>query len=270
MLGLLGGVGGVGLLTLAGCGGADRPGAAARTPGSAPPGPATTATTGTTATTTAISAADCAPFPTETGGPFPADGTNGPNVLNQAGVVRTDLRESFVGLRGTATGSPLAVRLRVLDLDAGCTPRRGIAVYAWHCDGDGRYSLYSAGATDQNWCRGVQVTDGDGTVAFTTVFPGAYPGRYPHLHFEVYASAASAAAGGPKLLTSQLAFPEAACTAVYAQPGYEASQRNFPQTPIARDNVFRDGVGQQMATVTGTAPGGLTAALTLAVRAGAV
>lgn len=57
---------------------------------------------------------------------------------------------------------------------------------------------------------------------------------------------------------------------MYSQLGYEVSQRNFPQTPVSRDNVFRDGVGQQMATVTGTAPGGLTATLTLAVRAGAV
>jgi len=266
---LLGGLGGVGLLTLAGCGGSDGPGArGARVPG--PAGTTPTTAAATTAATTPISPADCAPFPTETAGPFPADGSNGPNVLNQEGVVRVDLRESFGGLRGTAAGSPLAVRLRVLDLDAGCTPRRGIAVYAWHCDADGRYSLYSPGATDQNWCRGVQVTDADGTVGFTTVFPGAYPGRYPHVHFEVYPSQAAAAGGGPKLCTSQLAFPEDTCAAVYAQPGYETSLRNFPQTPVARDNVFRDGIAQQMAVMSGATGSGLTATLTLAVRAGAV
>jgi protocatechuate 3,4-dioxygenase beta subunit len=42
---------------------------------------------------------------------------------------------------------PLTVRLRVLDVaDGGSAgPFAGAAVYLWHCDREGRYSLYSDG-----------------------------------------------------------------------------------------------------------------------------
>ena len=33
-------------------------------------------------------------IPTETAGPFPADGTNGPNALTQSGVQRSDIRSN--------------------------------------------------------------------------------------------------------------------------------------------------------------------------------
>jgi len=36
----------------------------------------------------------------ETQGPFPGDGSNSANVLNQTGVVRSDIRSSFAGLSG--------------------------------------------------------------------------------------------------------------------------------------------------------------------------
>lgn len=263
VLGLLGGTVGVGLLTIAGCGGGDASNAsAAKRSGSG-----STATTGGTTATTGAAASDieCAEVPTETGGPYPADGTNGPNVLTQNGVVRSDIRSSFGAYSGTASGIPLTMKVTVLDLAKGCTPLQGAALYAWHCDADGLYSLYSQGATDQNWCRGVQATDADGTVTFTTVFPGAYTGRYPHVHFEVYPSLAAATGGGTKLVTSQLALPEDACNAVYATSGYATSLRNFPQTPVTRDNVFSDGVSQQMSTVTGTPTSGMTSTLTIAV-----
>jgi len=264
VLSLLGGLGGIGLLTLAGCGGsdsADASGANARS-GSG----STSTTAGSTATSgAATTATSCTEVPTETGGPYPADGSNGPNVLNQSGVVRSDLRTSFGSSSGTASGTPLTMKVTVLDLDNGCKPFPGAALYAWHCDGAGLYSLYSQGATNQNWCRGVQTTDANGAVTFTTVYPGAYSGRYPHVHFEVYPSLSAATSGGTKLVTSQMAMPEDACNTVYALSGYESSARNFPQTPISRDMVFSDGVSQQMTTVTGTPSSGLTSTLTIAV-----
>jgi len=270
VLGLLGGLGGIGLLTLAGCGGGDSDASSARTragSGSSAAGGGTGTTTTSGAATTAT---ECVAVPSETGGPYPADGSNGPNVLNQDGVVRSDIRSSFGSYSGTATGTPLTMKVTVLDLDNGCAPLKGAALYAWHCDGAGLYSLYNQGATNQNWCRGVQTTDANGTLTFTTVFPGAYMGRYPHVHFEVYPNLAAATGGGTKLVTSQMAMPEAACTAVYATSGYETSARNFPQTPLSSDMVFRDGVSQQMATVTGTPGSNLTSTLTIAVRSGAV
>jgi protocatechuate 3,4-dioxygenase beta subunit len=268
ILGLLGGLGGVGLLTVAGCGGAsDSADVEHRSGGGASSGgPVTSSTTGAAT----ASATECAPVPSETAGPYPADGSNGPDVLTQDGVVRSDIRSSFGSYHGAASGLPLTMKVTVLDLGNGCTPLAGAALYAWHCDADGRYSMYSPGATNQNWCRGVQVTDGTGTATFTTVFPGAYLGRWPHVHFGVYPNVAAATGGGTKLVTSQMAMPEDACASVYAQSGYEASARNFPQTPLSRDLIFSDGVSQQLATVTGTPGSGLTSTLTIAVNGGAV
>ncbi len=48
-------------------------------------------------------AASCAiAAPQETAGPFPGDGSNGPNVLIEAGIVRSDIRSSFGSYSGTA------------------------------------------------------------------------------------------------------------------------------------------------------------------------
>ena len=111
----------------------------------------------------------------------------------------------------------------------------------------------------------MQETDADGTVTFTSIFPAAYSGRWPHIHFEVYPSLAEATAASDKLRTSQLALPEDVCKQVYATDGYEQSVRNLSQTSLATDNVFSDGYSLQLATVTGTVDGGLTATLTVPV-----
>lgn len=205
-----------------------------------------------------------AEIPDETAGPYPGDGSNGPDVLRESGVVRRDIRSSFAGASGTAEGVPTTLRFTVVELATG-GPLAGAALYAWHCDAVGDYSMYSPGVTDQNWLRGVQVTDADGTVEFTTIFPGAYPGRWPHVHFEIYPDEAAATSGGRKLKTSQLAFPETSCQEAYTASGYQQSARNLGQMSIETDMVFRDGVSQQLATVTGNPTDGYTATLRLAV-----
>ena len=178
-------------------------------------------------------------------------------------MVRSDIRPSFGKYSGTAGGVPLKILLELVHAGTGAA-YSGAAVYLWHCDREGRYSLYSNGATDQNYCRGVQEADGSGDLAFTTVFPGAYSGRYPHIHFEVFSSLSGATSASGKVKTSQLALPTAACDTVYATSGYSQSKTNFPQTPINRDGIFSDGYSLQMATVTGDASG-MTATLTVAV-----
>lgn len=233
-----------------------------------------TTTTGTTttgsATTTAAAGAACDAIPEETAGPYPGDGSNGPDVLTQDGVVRSDIRSSFGSATGTAEGVPLTLELTVQDLAAGCEALTGAAVYAWHCDREGRYSMYSQGAQNANYLRGVQETDRDGVVTFTSIFPAAYDGRWPHVHFEVYADVDAATSGGTPLATSQLAFPEAVCDAVYATSGYEASVRNMTRTSLTDDMVFRDGVEHQMATVEGDPTDGYVATLTFAVPSASV
>lgn len=49
----------------------------------------------------------------------------------------------------------------------------------------------SAGAEGENYLRGVQPTDAEGLLAFTSVFPGCYQGRCRNIHFEVYPDVAA-------------------------------------------------------------------------------
>lgn len=207
----------------------------------------------------------CSQIPEETAGPYPGDGSNGPNALTLTGLARSDIRSSIAGLTGTAEGVPLTVRLRLLDSGRECAALGGYVVYLWHCDRDGHYSLYTV--TDQNYLRGVQEADDDGVVTFTTVFPGCYSGRMPHIHFEVYPSLAAATASGNKIATSQIALPTDVCDEVYATSGYEASVKNLASISFETDNVFSDGVSQELATVTGSVSEGLVATLTVGVKA---
>ena len=129
----------------------------------------------------------------------------------------------------------------------------------------GRYSLYSSGATNQNYLRGVQATDASGKVTFTSIYPGCYAGRWPHIHFEVYSSLAAATSVSNKVATSQIALVKATSDVVYATAGYESSVSNLAQVTLATDNVFSDGASLELPTMTGSVSGGLTAALTVAV-----
>ncbi|MET0303191.1 MAG: 3,4-dioxygenase subunit beta, partial [Microbacteriaceae bacterium] len=142
----------------------------------------------------------------------------------------------------------------------------GRGVYLWHCDREGSYSLYSRGAENENYLRGVQEVDANGAVSFTSIFPAAYSGRWPHIHFEVYSDVATAVASGPIVKTSQIALPKEACAAVYATSGYEQSVRNLASTSLTSDNVFGDDGGiHQIATMSGSVSSGYRAALTIAV-----
>ena len=62
------------------------------------PGAGASGSVSAAATAAAVASADaasCVVIPEETAGPFPGDGSNGPDVLNQSGVVRSDIRSSF-------------------------------------------------------------------------------------------------------------------------------------------------------------------------------
>jgi protocatechuate 3,4-dioxygenase beta subunit len=245
-----------GLATVVGCG-TSYGDSAATTAGSSASG-STTAAADTTAGTTAE-------IPEETGGPYPADGSNGVNVLTESGIVRSDITSSFGSASGTAAGVPLAIALTILDVSAGGTPLEGAAVYLWHCNRDGEYSLYSPAIANENYLRGVQESDAGGRVTFSSIYPAAYSGRWPHIHFEVYPSLAEATAAGTKLVTSQIALPEDACKLVYATSGYEQSVQNLAQTSLATDMVFSDGYSTQLGTVTGSVDRGMTVALNVGV-----
>jgi protocatechuate 3,4-dioxygenase beta subunit len=214
-----------------------------------------------------VAATDVEQIPQETAGPYPADGSNGPNVLVEDGVVRRDIRASFGSGSGVATGVPLTIDLTLVDSANSGAPLAGAAVYLWHCDAEGRYSVYSDGVTEENYLRGVQEADADGKLSFTSIFPGAYSGRWPHIHFEVFATLTSATAGGNAIATSQIALPEDVCAAVYETDGYSASVRNLAQTSLDSDNVFSDGHDLQTPTVSGDAGRGVGVALTVGASA---
>ena len=205
-------------------------------------------------------------IPEETAGPYPGDGSNGANVLSQSGVVRSDIRSSFGGATGVAAGVPLTVRMKVYDLNGSeAKALSGAAVYIWHCNRDGEYSMYSQDVADENYLRGVQETASDGSVEFTSIFPAAYDGRWPHIHFEVYPSIDDATSASNKLRTSQMAMPEDVCQQVYESDGYEQSVTNLSQTSLETDMVFSDGYSLQLANVTGSNDEGWVATLNVPV-----
>lgn len=205
-------------------------------------------------------------IPDETAGPYPGDGSNGPDVLDDSGIVRGDIRSSFGGASGTAEGVPMTLELDIKDLAHDGKPFAGVAVYVWHCDREGRYSMYSDGVTNENYLRGVQLADASGRVSFTSIFPACYSGRWPHIHFEVYPDQSSITSATKAIATSQVALPEDTCKAVYAQPGYEASVTNLARVTLSSDNVFGDDAGaKQLATVKGDTAGGYTVSLQVGV-----
>jgi protocatechuate 3,4-dioxygenase beta subunit len=142
----------------------------------------------------------CTLYPQQTEGPYYVDGE----------MLRADVRED-------REGTLLVLQLQVLSAD-GCTPLGNAAVDIWHCDAAGVYSgfqgqLGGLNTTGQIFLRGTQLTDADGRVQFTTIYPGWYPGRTTHIHFKVHLSPTQE-------VTSQLYFPEALNSEVYETAPY--------------------------------------------------
>ena len=175
----------MGAFALAACGGSSDGGASA---------------TSTTSGSTAASGEE--EIPDETAGPYPGDGSNGPGVLEESGVVRQDIRSSFGTGSATAEGIPMTLEMTIVNMADSYKPWAGAAVYVWHCDRDGEYSMYSEGIEDENYLRGVQIADSSGKVTFTSIFPACYTGRWPHIHFEVFPDKASISDATNNVLTS--------------------------------------------------------------------
>lgn len=185
-------------------------------------------------------------------------------MLTQSGVVRSDIRSSFIGSTNTAAGVRLEIELQLVDVSNGCTPIEGAAIYVWHCDAAGLYSLFSSGVTTESYLRGVQVTDSEGKVTFTTIYPACYSGRWPHIHFEVFTGGlTSASTGRTATLISQLAMPAANNTAVFTgDTRYTASIANYNAISLSSDNVFGDNTTAQIAQQTPSLSGSVSAGYT--------
>jgi protocatechuate 3,4-dioxygenase beta subunit len=261
--GMLGLLGGLGVATVAGCaiGGSDTASSTSATAATSdqggPPGGGGDS---------GVSVAD-GEIPEETAGPYPADGSNGVDVLSESGIIRQDITSSFGSGSGVAEGVPLTINLKLIDMNGSdVSPLAGAAVYLWHCNRSGEYSMYSEAVVEENYLRGVQESGTDGALSFTSIFPAAYDGRWPHIHFEVYPSTADATTASNKLRTSQIALPEDACTEVYDNAdGYDGSLTNLESTSLDSDMVFSDGYSLQMAKVTGSVDSGYVATLNVPI-----
>jgi protocatechuate 3,4-dioxygenase beta subunit len=212
--------------------------------------------TGTSTSAYAVTAAAaCASTSSETEGPFP---TKTPSSL-----VMTDIRAD-------RTGVALTVTITIQNKNNGCAALEGALVDIWHCDKDGYYSEYggtsmqSIDYTSVNFLRGRQITNSNGQVAFTSIFPGWYQSRATHIHVHVYNAA------GTSLLVTQIAFPEGTDSAVSlvnasTANGYTKGMTGY--TYNANDNVFSDSVANEMGSISGSIANGYALTFTAVVSA---
>ncbi|WP_247235002.1 intradiol ring-cleavage dioxygenase [Telluribacter sp. SYSU D00476] len=213
----------------------------------------TEGTPGTTGSVTnpGTSSTACAVAPTETAGPFP--------TKSPASFVRSDITDGRTGYKMTA-------KITIGNTNNGCAPLAGAIVDIWHCDATGNYSEYggtgmqSTNYQSVHFLRGRQVTDANGLVTFTTIFPGWYSGRATHIHVHIYND------NGTSLKVTQIAFPEGESSAVALVNGYSKGMSGY--TTNARDNVFgNDGGVNQIATVSGNTTDGFELTIQMNVSA---
>jgi protocatechuate 3,4-dioxygenase beta subunit len=114
--------------------------------------------------------------PQQTEGPYFVDGM--PN--------RSDIR-SDPSDGSMQQGIPLHLVIHVYNVDDGsCIPLRGAKVDIWHANSQGVYSdISDQGTIGKKFLRGYQITDNNGNVRFTTIYPGWYQGRAIHIHDKV-------------------------------------------------------------------------------------
>ena len=194
--------------------------------------------TSTTGTTTGSTNAACAVTPSETIGPFPS----------VTSIVRSDIRES-------KPGTVLTLTIKVVNVNAACAAVSGANVEIWQCDATGNYSEYGS-QTTQTYLRGIQTTNSNGEVTFTTIYPGWYQGRATHIHIEVKT-------GGTSRKATQIAFPETVNNTVYAT-GVYASRGSNPMSNLS-DGIFADSLSAELVTPTGSSASGYTASCQVAI-----
>lgn len=200
-----------------------------------------------TSTTEGGTNQSCTFWPTETEGPFP--------TKTPSSYMRSDVK-------GDRTGVDATIEIVVQNASNNCSAVEGIIVDIWHCDKDGNYSQYGGTQMQQtnyqsyNFLRGRQITDSEGKVKFTSIFPGWYSGRATHIHVHIYN------ANGVSIKVTQIAFPEGTSSAVAtvnsaSSYGYTKGLTGY--TYNAKDNVFSDDKeGLQIATVSGSLSAGYT------------
>ena len=139
-------------------------------------------------------------------------------------LIRSDIREG-------KAGTPVTLTITVVSSGNDCSPVAGANVEMAMLT-PANYSQYGR-QSGQTYLRGIQVTDANGQVTFTTIYPGWYQGRATHIHAEVVRN-------GTSVKVTQFAFPEATNAAVYGT-GVYASRGTNP-TANTRDSIFADSI----------------------------
>ncbi len=173
--------------------------------------------------------------------------TEGPYFVDER-LNRSDIRVNTAD-GAVKAGVPLQLTLRVLQVSGrGCAPLAGAMVDIWHCDALGVYSDVvdrSFNTVGQDFLRGYQITDANGVVNFTTIYPGWYPGRAVHIHFKVRSANA---AGQNYEFTSQFFFDDGLSEQVFMRAPYSSKGSGFLRN--ANDGIYRSGGDQTTLTLT--------------------
>jgi protocatechuate 3,4-dioxygenase beta subunit len=180
--------------------------------------------------------------------------TEGPYYVDE-GLNRSDIR-SDPSTGTVKPGALLRLTFNVSQITGNaCAALAGAVVDVWHCDALGVYSDVSDpgfNSVGQKFLRGYQVTDANGTVRFTTIYPGWYQGRATHIHFKIRTDPATEKG---KELTSQLFIDDALNTQVYTSASPYAARGDRGRTTNAQDSIFREGGGQPLLTLTKSGDG---------------
>ncbi|MEH2180473.1 dioxygenase family protein [Nostoc sp.] len=100
--------------------------------------------------------------------------TEGPYFVDEK-LNRSDIRSNPAD-GSVKDGVPLHLTLQVSQIGTtGCTPLADAIIDVWHCDALGIYSDVtdrSFSTVGQKFLRGYQVSNANGTVQFTTIYPG--------------------------------------------------------------------------------------------------
>lgn len=206
---------------------------------------ATTAPTSTTAAVAAVTEAvataipSCVVRPEMTEGPYFVDGQ----------MERSDIRTEPTD-NSVREGVPLTIAIVVSQIaDGVCSPLQGATVDIWHCDALGVYSGVNDTA-GQTWLRGYQVTDANGRLEFTTIYPGWYPGRAVHIHFKIRTTVTG---NETYEFTSQFFFDDALSDEVFTNAPY--NQHPNRDTLNSNDNIYSGGGDMMLLNLTDTGDG---------------
>jgi protocatechuate 3,4-dioxygenase beta subunit len=186
--------------------------ASASTPTSAPVFTPTSVPVQATSAVGTATLPACVVRPALTEGPYFVD-----EMINRSDI-RPDPSDGSV-----KDGAPLNLTVRVSQVSgSGCTPLAGAQVDIWHCDAQGVYSDVTDpgfNTVGKKYLRGYQVTDENGAVQFTTIYPGWYQGRAVHIHFKIRTGLGEGETSFYEF-TSQWFFDESLTDQVHAQAPY--------------------------------------------------